>query len=103
VTLQERLDAAHQQRRLAAGLPVEDLLASPPDPDPVLDLRPVAPVIDLRPVPTAPNFSSAITVVDDPGRCPTCSGSTRLDMQDVVGGVDHYSCELCGHLFQVAR
>jgi predicted RNA-binding Zn-ribbon protein involved in translation (DUF1610 family) len=107
MTLRERLEAAAAERRRAAGLPPTD------EDESTLDLTTASPIIDVRPsaaptppvssAPRAPSFSGGIEVSDTGRSCPNCGGSTRLDMQDTVGGVDHYSCLDCGLLFQVAR
>jgi len=49
-----------------------------------------------------PSFSGAL-VVSDGDSCPNCGCAGEVDMEDVVGGVDHYSCSNCGLLYQVAR
>ena len=76
------------------------------DEDFSIDLTGYAPVVDLRPEPLArdgePSFSAAIAVGHG-DRCPTCGGAGNLDMEDMVGGVDHFSCTSCGLLFQTAR
>ncbi len=126
MTLRERLDAAREERRRAAGLPptppaepatmtTDDVVAKGDfgvDLDSVVDLRTPAPVIDLRPLPperpestpppSNPSFTAALAV-STRTTCPQCGGPGQRDMQDVVGGVDHYSCTFCGHLWQVAR
>jgi hypothetical protein len=104
MTLQERLAAAAEARRRAAGLPPEadtegSLAGEPPA---TVDLTSLAPVIDLRPTEER-RFSKALTVAWRSDVCPTCGGRPRLDMEDIVGGVDHYSCLDCGQLFQVPR
>jgi hypothetical protein len=103
MTLQERLAAAAEARRRAAGLPPDDTLAGPDDPDASIDLTMLAPVIDLRPAEER-RFSKALKVAGRSDVCPTCgTPDPRLDMEDIVGGVDHYSCLNCGQLFQVGR
>lgn len=71
-----------------------------------IDLTGYAPVVDLRPEllsrDAAPSFAGALAVGEG-DNCPNCATGGRLDMEDVVGGVDHYSCPNCGLLFQVAR
>jgi len=107
MTLGERLAAAREQRRLAAGLPPTIDLTSTGevarDDEVVIDLRRPAweppPVLD----PPPPRFSDAIGVADSADACPDCGAELRLDLQDVVGGVDHYTCTGCGRLLQVAR
>jgi hypothetical protein len=118
MTLQERLEAAKAERRRRAGLPAEAPEVSPMH-QPIgsssssdltesssLDLTGSAPVVDLRPeVPppaTSPSFNGAMTVADGP-LCPNCGCEGRIDMQDVVGGVDHLTCTNCALLYQVAR
>jgi hypothetical protein len=105
MTLQERLAAAAEARRRAAGLPPEADTEgnSAGEPTATVDLTsPLAPVIDLRPAEER-RFSKALTVAWRSDVCPTCGGQPRLDMEDIVGGVDHYSCLACGQLFQVPR
>jgi hypothetical protein len=128
MTLAERLAAAREQRRLAAGLPpsTDPPGTDPPGIDPpgidltgpgeetrdedvVIDLRefrrtPPAPS-DPPPAsgPLAPGFSFAARVAASADGCPSCDSSLRLDMEDVVGGVNHYTCTGCGLLVQVAR
>jgi hypothetical protein len=112
MNLRDRLEAAKAERRMRAGLPADEPDESPMhqpsvdrDVDASVDLTGIAPVVDLRPVPPIepdPSFTSAFDVgVGD--TCPSCGSSSRLDMEDVVGGVDHYSCTGCGLLYQVAR
>ena len=80
------MDGVHSgEDELAAGLA------------PVVDLRP-----DLRSSSGEPRFSGALAVGES-DRCPYCGSDGALDMEDVVGGVDHYSCTNCGLLYQVAR
>jgi hypothetical protein len=114
MTLQERLEAAKAARRQQAGLPADEPEVSPmrqpyepkPADDPALDLRGIAPVVDLRPGVEirsgAPRFSEALAVALD-SACPNCECEGRLDMEDLAGGVDHFSCTNCGLLYQVAR
>jgi hypothetical protein len=127
VNLHERLEAAKAERRQRAGLPAEAPEVSPMhepigrsnevgsrpgvigtdvDEDFAIDLTGYAPIVDLRPELAGrsgdPSFSAAI-VVGEGDRCPTCGSESHLDMEDVVGGVDHFSCTNCGLLFQVAR
>jgi hypothetical protein len=137
VNLRDRLAAAHEERRRAAGLPpvddtprsspaghqgpgpgdratygidldhLVDLRHPAPGSAPVIDLRPVAPAGDARaaapPVGTqGPSFSAALAVSTET-TCPRCGAEGTCNMEDVVGGVDHYSCTYCGHLYQVAR
>jgi hypothetical protein len=126
MNLHDRLEAAKAERRQRAGLPAEAPDVSPmhqpiggrnvggdqpgtdtdTDEDFAIDLTGYAPVVDLRPEPFVrdgePSFSAAI-VVGQGDRCPTCGSESHLDMEDVVGGVDHFSCTNCGLLFQVAR
>jgi hypothetical protein len=131
VNLRDRLAAAHEERRRAAGLPpaaddeaasgpdpgeratfgidlgqVVDLRRPPAEPATVIDLRPLAPVGDTRsPAPSpdrGPSFSAALAV-SAATTCPRCGTEGTCNMEDVVGGVDHYSCPFCGHLYQVAR
>jgi len=120
MNLRDRLEAAKVERRLKAGLPPEAPEVSPmnqppdrsgaPAADPEsetdysIDLTQYAPVVDLRPPPSrdAPSFTGALPVAEGES-CPHCSGRGRVDMEDVVGGVDHYSCADCGLLYQVAR
>jgi hypothetical protein len=117
MNLHDRLEAAKAERRRRAGLPPEEPEVSPmhqpiprphrddadPDADYSIDLTEYAPVVDLRPDRReAPSFTGALPVGEGE-RCPNCEGRGRLDMEDVVGGVDHYSCAECGLLYQVAR
>jgi hypothetical protein len=120
MNLRDRLEAAKVERRLKAGLPPEEPDVSPmdqplgrpgapgadsgSDTDYSIDLTEYAPVVDLRPPPSrdAPSFTGALPVAEGE-RCPNCSGRGLVDMEDVVGGVDHYSCSDCGLLYQVAR
>lgn len=117
MSLRERLEAARAERRRRAGLPPEPPAVSPMSQpidldadrssDPAtIDLTGVAPVVDLRPElagrDRTPAFSGALEIGQS-DRCPHCGGPGRLDMQDYVGRVDHYSCTDCGLLFQVAR
>jgi hypothetical protein len=71
-----------------------------------VDLTGYAPVVDLRPeFPVRegdPSFTGALVVGDGPD-CPNCGCDGRRDMEDVVGGVDLFSCTNCGLLYQVAR
>jgi hypothetical protein len=71
-----------------------------------IDLTGFAPVVDLRPdlrdKSNEPRFSGALAVGQGDS-CPMCASRGELDMEDVVGGVDHYSCTNCGLLYQVAR
>lgn len=82
--------------------------------EPAVDLT--APVIDLttridwsaRPAPFTPAADdqagwSGATTYERRDDCPSCGGPVRLDLEDVVGHVDHMSCERCGLLFQIAR
>lgn len=128
--LRERLEAAEAERRRAAGLPVWNRAdnepgaakpnaapaARPSRPGssavPVVDLRKPAPVIDLRTrapardqlSPTsAPRATRAADPAADTVSCPSCGDPGRLDMQDIVGHLDHYSCLGCGSLFQLQR
>jgi hypothetical protein len=104
MSLRDRLEAAKAERRLRAGLPAEEPSESSDD-DSSLDLTGVAPVVDLRavaPARTKPSFTSAFDVGAG-DTCPSCGSRARLDMEDVVGGVNHFSCTGCGLLFQVAR
>jgi hypothetical protein len=126
MTLRDRLEQAKAERRQAAGLPAEPPPVSPmdqpvgsrapagdgttdeatDDKDYAIDLTGLAPVVDLRPdlrnAPAEPRFSGALAVGKG-DRCPLCASAGALDMEDVVGGVDHYSCTNCGLLYQVAR
>jgi hypothetical protein len=118
MSLRDRLEAAKAERRQRAGLPAEAPEVSPmdlpiatrdhtdSDQDPSIDLRGYAPVVDLRHEfrqrSSEPSFSSALQVGEG-AQCPHCGGRGRVDMEDVVGGVDHYSCTACGLLYQVAR
>jgi hypothetical protein len=116
MTLRERLEAAKADRRRAAGLPVDDA-ADPsatadvpwygPEPLPRLDLRGLQPVVDLRGTPGhADPVHSSLTEalsVSDSSACPACNTEGRLDLQDIAGGVDHYTCPNCMLLFQVVR
>lgn len=120
MTLRERLEAAKAERRRAAGLPVDDHPsgATPREPTsgpgaggglPTVDLTGTAPVLDLRTgrevgegIQPARSLTESLAVSDSPS-CPTCGDEGQLDMQDVAGGVDHYSCRTCDTLFQVLR
>lgn len=114
MNLHERLEAAKAERRLRAGLPPEPPEVSPmhrrrdetEDPEAAIDLTGYAPIVDLRYELIArnsePSFTEALVVGDGPA-CPNCGCDGRLDMEDVVGGVDHFSCTNCGLLYQVAR
>jgi hypothetical protein len=114
MNLQDRLEAAKAERRRRAGLPPEAPDVSPmdqpfrgvaDDQEGAIDLTDYAPVLDLRPGPAErgdPSFSGALVVGAGPD-CPNCGREGFLDMQDVVGGVDHFSCRDCGLLYQVAR
>jgi hypothetical protein len=119
MTLRERLEAAKAERRQRAGLPPEapevspmqrPIGSSPTDEDArsddTIDLTGYAPVVDLRQEllhrDTGPSFSGAL-VVSEGNDCPNCGSVGQVDMEDVVGGVDHYSCTNCGLLYQVAR
>jgi hypothetical protein len=114
MTLQERLEAAKAERRRQAGLPADEPEVSPmrqpyqpkPADDPALDLRGLAPVVDLRPGVEfragPPRFSEALAVGHG-SACPNCGFEGRLDLEDIAGGVDHFSCTDCGLLYQVAR
>jgi hypothetical protein len=128
MTLRDRLEQAKAERRQAAGLPAEPPPVSPMDQpigsreqtdeaagsagsstddrDYSIDLTGFAPVVDLRPdlrdPSNEPRFSGALAVGEG-DRCPMCASPGALDMEDVVGGVDHYSCTNCGLLYQVAR
>jgi len=133
VNLQERLEQAKEHRRQSRGLPPQverstptETLEAPTGPptsgaasdlspdDPVVDLT--APVIDLTtrvprhaaPAPFAPadddqSTWSGATTYDRRDDCPACGGPVRLDLEDVVGHVDHMSCDTCGLFFQTAR
>jgi hypothetical protein len=98
MTLGERLAAAAEERRRAAGLPQH----------PTLELTTVDPVVDLRTPPddrTAaahPRMTHALAVGTD-RHCPECGTEASLDLEDLAGGVDHYTCPACSLLFQVAR
>jgi hypothetical protein len=116
MNLHDRLEAAKAERRQRAGLPPEPPAVSPmrrpyagTDDDgeaATIDLTGYAPVVDLRPeFPVRdgdPSFTGALVVGDGPD-CPNCGCDGRRDMEDVVGGVDHFSCTNCGLLYQVAR
>jgi hypothetical protein len=117
VTLQERLEAAKAERRRRAGLPPEEPEVSPmhqpirrsgsATDDGALDLTGLAPVVDLRLPPAShsdgPRFNRAMVVGDSGTACPNCGCEGHLDLEDVVGGVDHYTCTNCTLLYQVAR
>ncbi|WP_208028692.1 hypothetical protein [Rhabdothermincola sediminis] len=117
MSLQERLAAAEDERRRAAGLPPLrreparphrlDQLRSSPDTAPRLDLTGSSPVLDLRERMPEQVEPAPVTVLhpagDDRIVCPVCGGESRLDVTDVVGGVDHYTCLACAHLFEVQR
>ncbi len=102
--LQDRLDAAKAARRADAGLPpVAEAVTLParrPRADPVIDLRDKEVIQQLS---HAPSFSSALAVSGTGDRCPSCGGPTRLDLVDILGGVDHYACLDCQLLFQAAH
>ncbi len=114
MNLHDRLEAAKAERRQRAGLPPEAPDVSPMDQPFIgtvddneagIDLTGYAPVVDLRPGLVErgdPSFSGALAVGQGPD-CPHCGGNGFLDMEDVVGGVDHFSCRDCGLLYQVAR
>lgn len=127
MNLHDRLEAAKAERRQRAGLPAEAPEVSPmhepiggrkvagsqpgvigvdTDEDFAIDLTGYAPIVDLRPELRGrdgePSFSSAI-VVGEGDHCPSCGSQSHLDMEDVVGGVAHFSCPKCGLLFQAAR
>ena len=117
MNLHERLEAAKAERRLRAGLPAEEPEVSPmhqplrgddadAEGEAAIDLTGYAPIVDLRPEirlrDGEPSFTGALAVGEGP-TCPNCGCEGRLDMEDVVGGVDHFSCTNCGLLFQVAR
>lgn len=72
-----------------------------------LDLTGLAPVVDLRIPPAAmarePRFNDAMAVAANGSRCPNCGCAGHLDLEDVVGGVDHYTCTNCTLLYQAAR
>lgn len=115
MTLQDRLAAAKAERRRAAGLPEEDLPSDIVAPElpryerhvvPEIDLTGVRPVVDLRTAPAPDEGHRSLTgalSVSQSSACPACSTEGRLDMQDIAGGVDHYTCPNCNLLFQVAR
>lgn len=107
MTLGERLAAAREQRRLAAGLPPSIDLTGPTevtrDDDVVIDLRGLDRTPPAPSGPPEPSFSIAVRVAESADGCPSCGAALRLDMEDVVGGVDHYTCTGCGLLLQVAR
>lgn len=64
----------------------------------MLDLRePMPDQVEPAPVTVLPAASDAAVA------CPVCGGGSRLDVTDVVGGVDHYTCLVCAHLFEVQR
>jgi hypothetical protein len=117
MNLHERLEAAKAERRVRAGLPPEEPEVSPmhqprrddgdeADREAAIDLTGYAPIVDLRPEilrrDSEPSFTGALAVGEG-STCPNCGCEGRLDMEDVVGGVDHLSCTNCGLLFQVAR
>lgn len=114
MNLHERLEAAKAERRQRAGLPPEEPEVSPmdqpyrgpaEDKDAAIDLTGYAPIVDLRPGLVGrgnPRFAGALAVGEGPD-CPNCGCDGFLDMEDVVGGVDHFSCSNCGLLYQVAR
>lgn len=114
MNLHDRLEAAKAERRQRAGLPPEAPDISPmhqphrdsaDDKEAAIDLTGYAPVVDLRPPPAErgdPSFAVALAVGEGPD-CPNCGCDGFLDMEDVVGGVDHFSCSNCGLLYQVAR
>lgn len=74
----------------------------------VIELRSTAAADGSRQVPGRgaderdPSFSAALEVSAET-TCPRCGTEGSCTMQDVVGGVDHYSCPACGALYQVAR
>jgi hypothetical protein len=95
MTLRERLAAAAEERRRKAGLP----------PLPALDLTSGGPVVDLRAgelTAAHPRMTHALAVSAD-RHCPVCGTEARLDLEDIAGGVDHYTCPGCSLLSQVAR
>lgn len=121
MNLRDRLEAAKAERRMRAGLPPTEPEGDPmhqpigrsdeadsADEDYSIDLTGYAPVVDLRHELEArarkgePSFSEAL-VVSETDRCPNCGSEGEIDMEDVVGGVNHYSCTNCGLLYQVAR
>jgi hypothetical protein len=112
MTLRERLEAAKADRRRAAGLPVDDPAPEAPKPwvplEPALDLTGTLPVVDLTtgmPVDKdaiGRSLTEALAVSES-DRCPACNSVGRLDLQDIAGGVDHYTCPNCTLLYQTVR
>ena len=115
MNLHDRLEAAKAERRQRAGLPPEEPEVSPmqqpysgrvADKDAAaIDLTGYAPIVDLRPALVERGdrrFAGALAVGEGPD-CPNCGCDGFLDMEDMVGGVDHFSCSNCGLLYQVAR
>jgi hypothetical protein len=109
MNLLDRLEAAKAERRQRAGLPPESPDVSPmhrpyraDDDEIAIDLTGYAPIVELRPEPAEPSFAGALVVGEGPD-CPNCGGDGFLDLEDIVGGVDHFSCSNCGLLYQVAR
>jgi hypothetical protein len=98
MTLRERLAAAAEERRREAGLPRRS----------ALDLTTDDPVVDLgtrsgdRTAAAHPRMTHALAVGVD-RHCPECGTEASLDLEDLAGGVDHYTCPACSLLFQVAR
>jgi predicted RNA-binding Zn-ribbon protein involved in translation (DUF1610 family) len=87
--------------------PVVDL-RSPTEQAKVIEFRALVPAGESRPTPAGgadehgPSFSAALEVSAET-TCPRCGTEGRRNMEDVVGGVDHFSCPACGNLYQVAR
>jgi hypothetical protein len=125
-TLRDRLDQAEADRRLAAGLPPTSP-EKPLDPPgatfgrlawgraepaasaitrglPVWVARPAPPAMERPAEPSGlvDAVVDAVEVIPTECACPNCAGPTRIDMLDLVLGVEHLTCIDCGLIFTTA-
>jgi hypothetical protein len=111
--LSDRLKKAKTQRLIAAGvlssehaLKPEPATTTSADDADFASFPPITievPPTGLHPVHERVSNLGDIADAGANERCPNCNGRAHLDMVDLVGHTNHYTCETCGAMWQARQ
>jgi len=105
LSLSDRLNQAKTQRLIAAGVLSSehalkpDHLADAGSDDEAASFAPITievPPTGLHPVAEYTDLGEITATAT----CPNCNGPAHLDMVDLVGHTNHFSCMRCGAMWQ---